>query len=173
MAREGSRRGKYKMRRLTVQQPVDVSIRHIPLSQGQVAIVDATDFESLSNFNWFAKWSEDMQSFYAGTHIRIDGKLPTVLMHCFLLGRKLVDHKNHNTLDNRRQNLRPATHSQNLANQRRKGPKGVYKVPNGKWIARIGFNGKKINLGTFLVKEDAQKAYANKAKELFGEFAFT
>lgn len=44
MAREGSRRGKYKMRRLTVQQPVDVSIRHIPLSQGQVAIVDATDF---------------------------------------------------------------------------------------------------------------------------------
>jgi hypothetical protein len=93
-------------------------------------------------------------------------------MHCFILGRKFVDHKNHDTLDNRRGNLRPATRSQNLANQRRKGTKGVFHTPYGRWLAKIGFNGKKIYLGTFSTKAEAQAAYANKAVELFGEFAF-
>lgn len=84
-----------------------------------------------------------------------------------------VDHKNGNGLDNRKCNLRIATSSQNKANTKIRrdntsGFKGViwHKASN-KWMARVADK----YLGLFRSKYEAAKAYNQKAKEMFGEFA--
>lgn len=85
-----------------------------------------------------------------------------------------VDHANHNTLDNRRHNLRVATRSQNNANRRAWGqlPKGISYDPwKDLYRARIQVNGKRIGLGRFKNLEDACAAYNRAAKEHFGVFA--
>lgn len=90
-----------------------------------------------------------------------------------------VDHRNGDGLDNRRQNLRVATHAQNLANQRlsaanTSGFKGVSfdrTRPNKPWAAYIKHGGRKLFLGRHETREAAAAAYDAKARELFGEFA--
>lgn len=88
-----------------------------------------------------------------------------------------IDHKNGNTLDNKICNLRLATKSQNLGNRginknNQSGCKGVhwYK-PTNRWVARIGFNGKRVHLGYFVDKDEAVLVYKNKSIELFGEYS--
>jgi len=101
-----------------------------------------------------------------------------------VLGRTLtrkeqVDHINGDTLDNRRENLRLATHAQNQQNRKvrsdsKSGYKGVwYRSDTGKWCAEIKANRKRYCLGSFGTPEDAYKAYCDAAKELHGEFART
>ena len=92
---------------------------------------------------------------------------------------KVIDHINNDSLDNRIENLREATQSQNCANQIVKknntsGYKGVrYRQDIQKWNATITVNRKSISLGCFVNKDDAAKAYAVGAKKYFGEFART
>lgn len=94
-------------------------------------------------------------------------------MHAMLMGRTLVDHINHNGLDNRRANLRLVTKAQNAANSRnrrdsRSGLKGVSWRPHaGKWAAKI----KHQHLGYFTSAEEAALAYDAAALTEFGEFA--
>jgi len=90
----------------------------------------------------------------------------------------LCDHINGNGLDNRAANLRPATVSQNLCNRRktkantRSKYKGLeWDKTQRKWKARIQHNGRKIYLGSFSNEIDAAKAYDEKARKLFKEFA--
>jgi hypothetical protein len=84
-----------------------------------------------------------------------------------------IDHINLRTLDNRLGNLRPATHSQNAANRTRvtHRPKGVYPRSNGRWGARIKHMKRYQALGTFDTIEEAHRAYSDRAREIFGEFA--
>lgn len=88
-----------------------------------------------------------------------------------------VDHANNDHGDNRFENLRDCTQSQNLGNQRRRitsksGVKGVYwDTRRAKWHAQIAVNGKSRTLGRFDSKDDAATAYAKAAHETFGEFA--
>jgi hypothetical protein len=94
-----------------------------------------------------------------------------------LPGAPQVDHINHDTLDNRRANLREATTSQNKMNERRRkdntsGFKGVaWHKGRRKWCAHIGKDRVKYYLGYFLVVEDAARAYDAEARKRFGEFA--
>lgn len=87
-----------------------------------------------------------------------------------------VDHINGNKLDNRRCNLRPVTHQQNLQNcdlrkDNTSGEKGVSWHKNAKkWESYIKANGKRIHLGLFNSKEDAVRAYQEAAEKYFGEF---
>ena len=88
----------------------------------------------------------------------------------------VVDHINHDKLDNRRANLRVCTPSQNRANGLRHRDsasrfKGVWMRPDGKWIAHITHNYRRRNLGTFTTDADAAQAYDDAAKATFGEFA--
>ena len=89
----------------------------------------------------------------------------------------VVDHINGNRFDNRWENLRPATRSQNLQNR---GPqkqntyrlKGVfYDEQRRKWLASIKHQGKAYFLGRHKTKEEAAHAYNKAAIELHGEFA--
>ncbi|WPF64908.1 HNH endonuclease [Staphylococcus phage MVC_VPHSA2] len=80
-----------------------------------------------------------------------------------------VDHKNGNTLDNRKDNLRIVTTSQNGLNRKAKGV--YYNKVNKTWIATIHFNGKHTYITSNKNKEIAMKAYQKKHAELFGEFS--
>ena len=163
--------------------PKSDGLRIIPLTQGQVAIVDAADYEWLSQWKWSANWSEFTQSFYAiRGELGAGGKLIGIKMHRQILGlaygdRREGDHRDGNTLDNRRHNLRVATKAQNSRNQKlrkdnRFGLKGVF--PHGrKWRASICVNYKKIHLGLFSTIELAHAAYCEAARKYFGEFART
>ncbi len=87
---------------------------------------------------------------------------------------KLIDHKDRDTLNNQRENLRVATHTQNMANRgiasnNTSGYKGVtLNKRTGKWAARVG----KDHLGAYSTAEEAAQIYNNAARERYGEFAF-
>jgi hypothetical protein len=85
-----------------------------------------------------------------------------------------IDHRNGDKLDNRWCNLRLASSSQNCANTRSRGflPKGVtLHRQTGKYQAQIKKGGKNFYLGLFESPIEANAAYAQKARELFGDFA--
>lgn len=88
--------------------------------------------------------------------------------------KEFSDHINGNGLDNRRHNLRIATNAQNNYNRRPKYQfKGVFFRPkNNKYVAQIMFKRKTFYLGIFELAEDAASVYNEKAKELFGKFAW-
>jgi hypothetical protein len=160
--------------------------REIPLTQGQVSLVDSADYEWLSQWRWTARWDKYTKSFYAGRNFDdTSGKRNTILMHRQILGlmagdKRKGDHENRNTLDNRRGNLRIATTGQNAANRitrdsNRSGFKGVYR-PKGRkgnkpWMARAGVNGREVFLGYYATPEEAHAAYCAAAAEIHGEFA--
>lgn len=86
-----------------------------------------------------------------------------------------LDHRDGNKLNNRLDNLRPATRVQNMANlpaRSKSGFKGVKQSRTGKrWCAYILRHGKTVYLGTFDERERAAEAYASAARELHGDFA--
>lgn len=92
--------------------------------------------------------------------------------------KREVDHWSLDTLDNRKENLRIATRSQNNCNRGMRkdntsGFKGVtrHRFKSGYWIAQIMHHGKGYNLGHFPTKEQAAQAYREAALRMHGEFA--
>lgn len=87
-----------------------------------------------------------------------------------------IDHINRDNSDNRVENLRLATQSQNVANtlkakNKTSQYKGVSRTENGRWLAGIKVNGKSISLGTYDTEIEAAYAYDKKALEFFKEYA--
>jgi AP2 domain len=168
---------KRRVARHEVTQPLDPSCRLIPLTQGQNAIVDAADFDFLNQWNWYARWRQKSLSFYAGRH---SGDGHQIWMHREILGcgpGEQGDHRNHITLDNRRENLRKATKGQSSANRllsrnNKTGFKGVsFNKDSHRWTARVQADKGKRFLGYFDTAEQAARAYDRAARELHGEFA--
>jgi hypothetical protein len=160
-------------------------MKHIPLTQGQFAIVDDEDFERTNQFKWSAMkiTRKSGTVFYAKRVVWDDWKdkkQHIVLLHRFILEAPVgfdVDHKNNEPLDCRKENLRLATRQQNNQNRlpREDKYKGVHFQPTGprrrRFTATIGTEGKTTYLGCFHTATEAARAYDAKAKELFGEFA--
>ena len=89
----------------------------------------------------------------------------------------VVDHINHNRLDNRKENLRICTQQENIWNVKRTPGKnskcvGVSLTPTGKWVARIKDHKKQINLGCFDNYEDAVKARKEAEIKYFGDYRY-
>jgi len=154
--------------------------RRIPLTRGFYAIVDPDDFIWLSKFKWCV--SKGTEGNYAVRNVRI-GRRRTkmLLMHREIMKSPeelFVDHRNNDGLDNRKANLRPATHSQNMFNRRKTRKKtssrfiGVcFDKYYGRWLASICCHGKSFNLGRFDNEIDAAKAHDRAAREYHKEFA--
>jgi len=167
------------IKRPFLEQPSDASIKHIALTKGQIAIVDADDYEWLNSFPWCAKWHILANQYRAERSIRGEsGKQKTIGMHRFLMmapDGMQVDHINHNCLDNRRSNLRICTPSENCYNRKVKsdsktGIKGV-RVDAYGFTSSITVKGKKKYLGYFMTAEDAHEAYKKASIDLHGEFS--
>lgn len=143
----------------------------IPLSGGCYAIVDDEDFEIHGGKRWYC--SSTARKKYAFRHE--NGK--RVLLHKEIVKTDLqVDHRNNDSLDCRRENLREATHAQNLWNYGKQknntsGFKGV-SWDKGKWHTKIMANGKRYWIASCGNAKDAA-VYYNVAAQLFhGEFAY-
>jgi hypothetical protein len=152
----------------------------ILLTRCQSTIVDVEDFEWLSAFKWCALWNVHTRAFYAVRNQKVGVHPRMVYMHRAILGAKpeeLVDHRNRNSLDNQRLNLRICTNSQNHANVRptirnKSGFKGVsWAAHTKKWQALIKVDGKTRYLGQYSTPEEAARVYDVAAKQYFGEFA--
>lgn len=152
----------------------------IPIAKGQEIIVDNEDYGELNKFAWCAQKSR--HTIYARRRLPVaSGKGNIVYMHRVIVGAKQgeqVDHINGDGLDNRRENLRLCTHTENVRNARvRKdntsGYKGVcWHKRDKKWRAAIRINGKPMWLGYYISKEEAARAYDEAAIKHFGEFAY-
>lgn len=155
----------------------------IPLTQGLFAKIDKVFRDKVLKYNWHALYAPGTDSFYAVTNLYVNGKREYLYLSRYLAGLKFgdkrrCDHKNHDTLDNRMENLRICLHSQNMQNRRKSrknksGFKGVfYYKRDKKWRSEICFNNKKYHIGSFNSKKEAAIAYNNAAKKFFGEFSF-
>ena len=98
-------------------------MREIPLTQGKVALVDDADFDWLNQWKWYAAKAVSNGAFYARRTINETGT--SIHMHRAILGlepgdpRRADRIRRDGTLDNRRDNLRIATQSQNITNSRK------------------------------------------------------
>lgn len=149
----------------------------IPLTRGMYALVDDDDTGSVSQFRWHAA-KGGRGGWYARRGVRRGDKWVTESMHRFLTGWPYVDHRNGDGLDNRRDNLRPATDVQNNRNQtktqgksRYKGVSWIRRSKSRPWHAKIRVDYKSQHLGYFATEEEAGRAYDAAARRLFGEFA--
>ena len=160
----------------------------VPLTQGKFAIVDAADFARINKHNWCYIDSKKQRGGYARR--RASKKLgehgSMISMHYQVLNLKprpgvTIDHKNNNTLDNRKRNLRLANAMQQAQNKRTRSDtkharlKGVSRVRDRNgipkyWVASVQFNGVRKHLGVFKTAQLAHRAYKKEARKLFGAF---
>ena len=159
-------------------------MKKIALTQGQFALVDDEDFERINKHKWMLHsagysnrscWKGDIKT--------------TEFMHRVIMEAKfgdIIDHKNHNKLDNRKRNLRIVSPSQNCFNQsvhkrNKSGYKGVCKwwvrKKNGDelstpWRAFYKKDGKQIHIGSFKTAREAAMAYNDVILKERGEYAF-
>jgi len=144
-------------------------IRRIPLSQGQVALVNYRDYRRLMKHKWFAVRQRG-GNFYAARS-QWDSKekrTRRVWMHreILRLGRgrlQQVDHIDGDTLNNCRRNMRRCTPGENSRNQKSQLRSSQYKCVcwnkrQHKWHARLGYRYQKIHLGFFDDEVEAAQA---------------
>lgn len=149
----------------------------IKLLHGLFATIDAEDYDKIKGFRWYAYYDRTTRGYYCRKNIPNFG---TIHLHRLIMDvsdkKMQVDHINHNTLDNRKVNLRICTQNENQKNSllrldNKTGFKGVsYDKNKRKYVSGIRHNNRRIHLGYFENPEDAAKAYDQKAIELFGEF---
>ncbi len=166
----------------------ELKTKRIPLGNGIYASVDAEDFEYLNQWSWRAV-RNGVGGFYAVWNHRVDSILelpvsapPDISMARVILGLRCVDsqeadHINHDTLNNKKSNLRRCTHSQNCANRKiMLGNSSKYKgvfwhKQSKKWQAQIKVNQKLIYIGIYTNERTAAFAYNLVAKKHFKKFA--
>lgn len=130
-------------------------------------LIDLDDVDKVKNIRWCYNGNGEVHNTKIGS------------LHRFIMNAPddmVVDHINHDRLDNRKQNLRVCTMQENMFNKKpginnTTGFKGIIKI-NDKYRVTINCNGKSYNLGTFNTIEEALEVYKEKELELFGEYGY-
>jgi hypothetical protein len=147
-------------------------MKYLDLTNDEYALVDDEDYARLCDFPW-----RKIKSGYACAN----SKRKWLYLHRIVMNAEpgeQIDHKNRDRLDCRKCNLRIVTSAQNHMNaglhgRNTSGYKGVsFNKHAGRWRAYIGHDGKNQTLGYYSSREDAARAYNQKATELFGEYAY-
>jgi AP2 domain len=166
------------MKRTIRQIRVDGNVAYVPLTQGYAATIDVADVPLVAEYSWYIH--KDRYTHYARTSIRApDGRRITLRLHQLLTGFPMTDHIDGDGLNNKRDNLRQASHSENGWNRRanignKSGLKGAqWYPPTQQWRARIAANGKQIHLGYYATAEDAHEAYCRASIDMHGSFGRT
>ncbi len=152
-------------------------MREVILTSGEISLVDDSDFNFVNQFRWRALRTP--RTTYA--RATINGKV--VLMHRILMQTPVgmhTDHLNSNGLDNRRENLRVCTQTENKRNARpAQGKSSPYKgvslikgTKTPKYSCKIYVDGKLRHLGTYSSPVHAALRYDHEARENYGEFAY-
>jgi|ERR1035437_2256678 hypothetical protein len=140
-------------------------------NSNKLAFVDDEDFLVCKKFNWCL-----CDKTILTTQLMSMKNIP---LASFIMGnfKQMYDHKDRNSFNNQKVNLRSCTYSQNNANRSKmEGTSSKYRgvsfyKPSQKWRTQIEYNDKGLHLGYFVFEAEAARAYDKKAKELFGEFA--
>lgn len=157
-----------------------MSFIKFPVGNGWVSIFDAEDEAFINSLGKLFVDSAGYAVFeHKIGHFRTIVHVHKTLMNCN--HGRVLDHKNGNKLDNRKENLRAVTYGQNCQNRANfKTTKsssiyrGVFRTSNGKrWRAKISFENKSRAIGTFDSEIEAAQAYDFAARELFGPMART
>lgn len=151
----------------------------IPLTQGKVAVVDDKNYEYLLRL---CKWSYTSQGYAVGYIVQEDGSLKQVPMHRVIMGfppdHLEVSHRNGDTLLNIEENLIVSQRNQNARNIKPfENKSSIYKgvsfhKAREVWEVRIGYEGRKLRIGTFTNELAAANAYNHYASLLYGEYAY-
>lgn len=144
-------------------------------TKGEEFLIDYEDFDKIKDYCWS---NHDGYLIANG----LNGE-KTLRMHRLIMGLEYgdnlkVDHINHNTFDNRRNNLRITTNQENCFNHKAhsnntSGYSGVgYRKELNKWRARIYVDGKCISLGNYNTKEEAIQKRLEAEKKYYGEYQY-
>jgi len=144
----------------------DVVIIYIKRRTGEIleTLIDLEDFPRIKelDYSWYVQWDKKLKSYYARTSVLLGrengiGKRKSLLLHSFIMDAQkgqYVDHKNHNTLDNRKENLSLGTPQANSVNRKSKNSNNNSGYRNvcwfdKKWVVQISVNGKNLVCGKF------------------------
>jgi len=156
-------------------------MKKIPLTQERITLVDDADFDYINQWKWH--YERRKYTGYATRRQYLGGgrknqRQKKIYMHRVIMNPPsdlMVDHINKDGLDNRRENLRMVTRSQNAINShKRRNTVSQYRgvvLTEGLWMACITTKGKHIYLGKFKTEIEAAKAYDVAAQDHHGDFA--
>lgn len=142
------------------------------------ALIDTIDLPLVSCFpgKWYANYSKETKGLYVTISDRIDKIQKTFYLHRVVLNVKnemQADHINHNTLDNRKSNLRLLTITQNQQNRKgaqsnsKSGIRGVsWSKEHNLWRSTVRINGKQVFQKYFKNINDAKLAVIKARKEI-------
>lgn len=143
-------------------------------------LISTSDLPRVKEFpnTWFGCYSARRGVVIVRGNLPRSGKYrPRTLLTRWILkppGHLVVDHINHNTLDNRRSNLRAITHTQNQQNRKGKNRInetsryiGVHKVRGGNtWVAHVTENKRRYYLGSYDTEKEAHEAVVKARRKL-------
>lgn len=154
-------------------------MRAIEVANRFLLLCDSEDFAILARYRWRAARQMHSAPRPMRKTTRAGRKGVLISPHHELLGKPpaglVWDHINGNPWDNRRNNLRLATHAENMRNRRvsRKANgagKGV-QFRDGRWVCRIKCNNRNYTVGGFATMREAELAYDSMARHFHGDFA--
>lgn len=142
----------------------------------KIVLIDDEDYDKIKDFRWRVNLDKRSGVFYVRT-----GRIKVICLHRYLLNcpkNMVVDHKNHNGLDNKKINLRICTNAENSKNKEKykRGATSKYKgvhwgKDRNKWRASIKSDNRVIMIGQFDDEKKAAEAYNEAAIKYHGEFA--
>lgn len=160
-------------------------MKEISLTRGKIALIDDEDFERIAPLKWYATnprnkgWRAQHDA--GGRKSRVRLSMARLIMGINPGDPRVIDHINHDTLDNRKVNLRVCSQQQNNMNVRghrgsETGIKGIHLNKLSRlnpYRVQIQANGERHHIGVFPTLELAQDAYRLAATAMHGQFACT